>query len=112
MDTGPTSAEDTANESSDLPDLDTEDEEVLEEGGVTGEVEEEEEREKEWREAIGVERGRRHCREHGEATITVEFGEAVASHVERIAMVREQGSGPLAFTFRDPHPAPVAATRS
>ena len=36
----------------------------------------------------------------------------VAEAMERIAMVREQGSGPLAFTFRDPHPAPVAATRS
>ena len=43
MDTDPTSAEDTANESSDLADLDTEDEEVLEEEGVTGEEEEEEE---------------------------------------------------------------------
>jgi len=32
----------TANESSDLTDLDTEDEEVLEEEGVTGEEEEEE----------------------------------------------------------------------
>jgi hypothetical protein len=35
--------ENTANESSDLTDLDTEDEEVLEEQGVTGEEEEEEE---------------------------------------------------------------------
>jgi hypothetical protein len=44
VDTDPTSAEDTASESSDLPDLDTEDEGVLEEEGVTGEeVEEEEE---------------------------------------------------------------------
>jgi hypothetical protein len=34
---------DTANGSSDLPDLDTEHEEVLEEEGVTGEEEEEEE---------------------------------------------------------------------
>ena len=40
MDTNPTSAEDTANESSDLPDLDTEDGEVLKEEGVTGEEEE------------------------------------------------------------------------
>jgi len=39
--TDPTSAEDTANESSDLSDLDTEDEEVPEEEGVTGEEEEE-----------------------------------------------------------------------
>jgi hypothetical protein len=36
MDTDPTSAEDTANESSDLTELDTEDEEVLEEEGATG----------------------------------------------------------------------------
>jgi len=43
-DTNPTSVEDTANESCDLPDLDTEDEEVLEEG-VTGEEEEEKEEE-------------------------------------------------------------------
>jgi hypothetical protein len=43
VDTDPTSAEDTANESSDLTDLDTEDEEVLEEEGVTGEGEEEQE---------------------------------------------------------------------
>ena len=43
MDTGPTSAEDTANKSTDFPDLNTEDEEVLEEEGVTGEQEEEEE---------------------------------------------------------------------
>jgi len=41
VDTGPTSAEDTTNESSDLPDLDTEDKEVLEEEVVTGEEEEE-----------------------------------------------------------------------
>jgi hypothetical protein len=34
---------------------------------------------------------------------------SVAEAMERIARVREQGSGPLAFTFRDPHPAPVAA---
>ena len=43
MDTDFTSAEDTGNESSDLPDLDTKDEEVLEEEGVTGEEEELEE---------------------------------------------------------------------
>ena len=43
MDTDRTSAEDTANESSDLTDLDTEDEKVLEEEGVTGEEEEEDE---------------------------------------------------------------------
>jgi hypothetical protein len=41
LSTDPTSAEDTANESSDLTDRDTEDEEVLEEEGVTGEEEEE-----------------------------------------------------------------------
>ena len=45
MDSDPTSAENTANESSDMPELDIEDEEVLEEEGATGvEVEEEEER--------------------------------------------------------------------
>jgi hypothetical protein len=33
---------------------------------------------------------------------------SVAEAMERIAMVREQGSGPLAFTFGDPRPAPVA----
>jgi len=43
VDIDPTSAEDTANESSELPDQDTEDEEVLEEEMVTGEEEEEEE---------------------------------------------------------------------
>jgi len=46
MGTSPTSAEDTANESSDLADLDTEDNEVLEEERVTGEAEEEEEDER------------------------------------------------------------------
>jgi len=35
---------------------------------------------------------------------------SLAEAMERIARVREQGSGPLAFTFRDPHPAPVATT--
>ena len=43
MDTDPTSVEDTANESSDLTDLDTEDEKVLKEERVTGEKEDEEE---------------------------------------------------------------------
>ena len=43
MHTDPTSAEDTANESSDLTELVTEDEEVLEEEEVTGVEEEEEE---------------------------------------------------------------------
>jgi hypothetical protein len=42
LSTDPTSAEDAANESSDLTDRDTEDEEVLKAEGVTG-VEEEEE---------------------------------------------------------------------
>ena len=37
MDTDPTSAENTASESSELPDQDTENEEVREEEGVTGE---------------------------------------------------------------------------
>jgi len=46
VDTDPTCAEDTANESSDLPDLDTEDAEVLGEEGVAGEEEEEEEEER------------------------------------------------------------------
>jgi len=40
VDTDLTSVEDTGNESSDLTDLDTEDEEVPEEEGVTGEEEE------------------------------------------------------------------------
>jgi len=43
VDTDSTSAEDTTNESSDLPDLDTEDKEVLEEEGVIGEEVEEKE---------------------------------------------------------------------
>jgi hypothetical protein len=47
VDTDSTSAEDAASESSYLPDLDTEDEEVLEEEGVTGEEVEDEEEEKE-----------------------------------------------------------------
>jgi hypothetical protein len=47
VDTDSTSAEDTANQSSDLPDLDIEDKEVLEEEGVIGEEEEEEEEEEE-----------------------------------------------------------------
>jgi hypothetical protein len=45
--TDPTSAEDTANDSSDLTELDTEDEKVLEEEEVTGEEEEEDEEEEE-----------------------------------------------------------------
>ncbi|WP_042383560.1 DUF3291 domain-containing protein [Streptacidiphilus melanogenes] len=32
----------------------------------------------------------------------------VAEAMERIAVLREHGSGPDAFTFRDPHPAPTA----
>jgi len=49
---------DTANGSSDLPDLDTEHEEVLEEEGVTGEEEEEEEgNEEEGNEEEGNEEG-------------------------------------------------------
>ena len=43
--TDPTSVDDTANEGSDLTDLDTEDEEVFEEEEVTGEEEPEEEAE-------------------------------------------------------------------
>lgn len=42
LSTYPTSAENTANKSSDLTDRDTEDEDVLEEDWVTGEEEEEE----------------------------------------------------------------------
>jgi hypothetical protein len=57
MDIGPTSAEDTGNESSDLPDLDTVDNEVLEEEGVTGEQEEEEEEEEERNGEEGNEEG-------------------------------------------------------
>jgi hypothetical protein len=30
-----------------------------------------------------------------------------AEAMERIALLREQGCGPLAFTFREPHPAPA-----
>ncbi|MGF1432037.1 DUF3291 domain-containing protein [Kitasatospora sp. LaBMicrA B282] len=33
----------------------------------------------------------------------------LAEAMDRVAMVREHGSGPLAFTFRDPRPAPAAA---
>ena len=46
MDTDPISAEDTANESNDLPERDTEDEELLKEEGITGEEEDEEEKER------------------------------------------------------------------
>jgi len=46
VDTDPTSAEDTANESNDLPGMDTEDEELLKEEGITGEEEEDEEEER------------------------------------------------------------------
>ncbi|SHN08748.1 DUF3291 domain-containing protein [Actinacidiphila paucisporea] len=35
---------------------------------------------------------------------------SVAEAMGRIAILRERGSGPQAFTFRDPHSAPVAAT--
>jgi hypothetical protein len=34
----------------------------------------------------------------------------VAEAMERIALLREHGSGPDAFTFRDPHPAPSSPT--
>ena len=47
MDTDSTSAEHTANESSDLPGLDIDDKKVLEEEGVIGEDEEEKEEEEE-----------------------------------------------------------------
>ncbi|MFJ9181204.1 DUF3291 domain-containing protein [Streptomyces sp. NPDC102360] len=33
---------------------------------------------------------------------------SIAEAMERVALVREQGPGPQAFTFRTPHPAPVA----
>ena len=46
MDTDPTSAEDIANESNDLLDLDTEDEELLKEDRIAGEEEENEEEER------------------------------------------------------------------
>jgi len=55
MDLDPTSAKDAANQSSDLPDLDTDEEEVLEEDGVTGEEDEEEEQEEEGNEVEGIE---------------------------------------------------------
>ncbi|MET8473669.1 DUF3291 domain-containing protein [Streptomyces sp. NPDC006422] len=36
---------------------------------------------------------------------------SIAEAMERVAHIRAHGSGPEAFTFRDPHPAPtVAAT--
>lgn len=35
---------------------------------------------------------------------------SVAEAMERIAILREQGSGPAAFTFRDRYPAPVAVS--
>ena len=34
---------------------------------------------------------------------------SVAEAMERLATLREQGSGPRAFTFRDRHPAPATA---
>lgn len=34
---------------------------------------------------------------------------SVAEAMDRVAHIREHGSGPEAFTFRDPHPAPTAA---
>lgn len=36
---------------------------------------------------------------------------SVAEAMERVAMIREQGPGPLAFTFRSPFPAPSGAVR-
>lgn len=33
----------------------------------------------------------------------------LAEALERVALVREHGPGPTAFTLRDPHPAPAAA---
>ncbi|MEU7058247.1 DUF3291 domain-containing protein [Streptomyces sp. NPDC046197] len=32
---------------------------------------------------------------------------SIAEAMERVAFVREHGPGPLAFTFRDPYPAPA-----
>ncbi|WP_153456270.1 DUF3291 domain-containing protein [Streptomyces smaragdinus] len=32
---------------------------------------------------------------------------SIAEAMERVALVRERGSGPEAFTFRDPYPAPT-----
>jgi hypothetical protein len=58
VDTDPISAEDTANESRNWPNLNTEDEVVLEEEGVTGEEEEEEDgNEEEGNEEEGNEEG-------------------------------------------------------
>ncbi|MFE1751194.1 DUF3291 domain-containing protein [Streptomyces anandii] len=36
---------------------------------------------------------------------------SVAEAMERVALVREHGPGPLAFTFRDPYPAPAGAAQ-
>jgi len=55
MDTDPTSGENTASGSSDLPDLDSEDGEVNEEEGVTGNEEEEEAEEEQGNEEEGNE---------------------------------------------------------
>ncbi|MEY9876426.1 hypothetical protein ABH931_005936 [Streptacidiphilus sp. MAP12-33] len=35
----------------------------------------------------------------------------VGEAMERLALLRERGEGPEAFTFRDPHPAPASAGR-
>jgi hypothetical protein len=35
----------------------------------------------------------------------------VAEAMERVAMLRENGPGPEAFTFRDPYPAPSGMAR-
>ncbi|MCM2430814.1 DUF3291 domain-containing protein [Streptomyces sp. RKAG337] len=49
--------------------------------------------------------------EHHQALWWVPVGHrpTTAEAMERIALLREHGDGPLAFTFRNPQPAPVSA---
>ncbi|MER6126534.1 DUF3291 domain-containing protein [Streptomyces sp. NPDC001795] len=37
---------------------------------------------------------------------------SIAEALERVEIVRERGPGPLAFTFRDPYPAPARAAQA
>ncbi|MDF9810849.1 DUF3291 domain-containing protein [Streptomyces sp. SPB162] len=48
--------------------------------------------------------------EHHQALWWVPAGHrpTTAEAMERVALLREHGDGPLAFTFRDPYPAPAA----
>ncbi|MHA6765675.1 DUF3291 domain-containing protein [Streptacidiphilus sp. PAMC 29251] len=51
--------------------------------------------------------------EHHQALWWVPVGHrpTTAEAMERIALLREHGEGPDAFTFRNPHPAPTSAQR-